>query len=174
LIGLQCMTSQSGRPTKFSVLRLASLVSTIYAIGVIVITTILVTLATNAEKLIPFAFPFAFVVIGLAQLRGARVELIVWGLLTIWLGSTYLQTGEAFEWFAFAAFVALAVLGAWKSPYLLALAWLLHPLWDFVPRELPDNLQDLPVACILFDIPIGIYLFVSTRRARLGRISRAA
>ncbi|MBP7689753.1 MAG: hypothetical protein KA765_17680, partial [Thermoflexales bacterium] len=53
-----------------------------------------------------------------------------------------------------------------KSPYFLALAWLFHPVWDFVPRDLPPQLLDLPLACLLYDIPIGLYLLWGARRNR--------
>ncbi len=55
-------------------------------------------------------------------------------------------------------------MGVFKSSYFLALVWLLHSVWDFVPRDLPILLKDLPNACILFDLPIGLYLLWGSRQ----------
>jgi hypothetical protein len=74
------------------------------------------------------------------------------------LGGTYLSTGKPIEYAIFFLYFVLTALGIFKSPYFLAAAWLFHPLWDFLPRTLPDKLHDLPVACALFDTPIGLYL----------------
>jgi hypothetical protein len=122
--------------------------------------------ASEHKVLIPFALPFAVALILALRVLGAKYELAGLAVFTAWLGLTYLQTGGRIEIFAFGLYAALALLGAFKSPYVLALAWVLHPVWDFVPRELPDLLKDLPTACILFDIPIGLYIFWFARRGR--------
>jgi hypothetical protein len=141
----------------------------IYACLVLVLTSIGVGEATESQTLIPFALPFAFVVIGASRLLGARVELFIWSALTAWLGLTYLQTGSPLEVLLLVVFVGLAVVAQLRSPLVLAAAWLFHPVWDFVPRTLPTELRDLPVACLLFDVPIGVYLFWQIRRGRYVR-----
>jgi hypothetical protein len=139
----------------------------LFAIVVVVGATIVITVATNERVLITFALPFAAVLIITTRLLGPRPELIAWSILTIWLGNTYLATGTTWlEVAALVVYATAAIVGGWRQPYLLAAAWLAHPLWDFVPRDLPDLLKDLPVACLLFDIPIGLYLLVSVRRGR--------
>ncbi len=122
--------------------------------------------AFEHRVLIPFAFPFAIALILAIRVFGAKSELAGLAIFTAWLGLTYLQTGQTIEIVAFIFYVGLALLGAFKSPYFLAFAWVFHPVWDFVPRELPDLLKDLPTACILFDIPIGLYIFWFARRGR--------
>jgi hypothetical protein len=32
-----------------------------------------------------------------------------------------------------------------------------HIGWDFVPRELPAHLHDLPIACMIYDGVLAIY-----------------
>jgi hypothetical protein len=103
------------------------------------------------------------------RVLGKKAELAGWAVFTIWLGSTYLLSADsiaAVEVIAFLAYLSLGLLGAFRSPYFLIVAWLLHPVWDFFPRALPDVLQDLPTACILFDVPIGLYLVWYARKGR--------
>jgi hypothetical protein len=103
------------------------------------------------------------------RVLGKKAELAGWAVFTIWLGSTYLLSADSIapvEVIAFLAYLSLGLLGAFRSPYFLIVAWLLHPVWDFFPRALPDVLQDLPTACILFDVPIGLYLVWYARKGR--------
>jgi hypothetical protein len=122
--------------------------------------------AAREEMLIQIALPFAVILIIAVRLLGEKSELAGWAVFTVWLGSTYLQTGQTIETIIFVVYIGIALLGAFKSPYFLAAAWLFHPVWDFVPRELPDLLKDLPTACIMFDIPIGLYILWFTRNNR--------
>ena len=122
--------------------------------------------AARSGRLIPVAFPFALALILVLRRFGAPAERWGWAAFTLWLGSTYLATGGSRETVALAAYGLAGVLGAVWSPYILAAAWLLHPVWDFVPRTLPVLLTDLPTACLLFDIPIGAYLAWEGYRGR--------
>ncbi len=125
--------------------------------------------AANDKMLITFALPAAVVLLLAVRVLGKPAELAGWSVFTIWLGSTYLFSSDnptIIEGVAFAVYIGLALLGSFKSPYFLAAAWLLHPVWDFFPRALPDLLKDLPTACILFDIPIGLYLLWFARDNR--------
>lgn len=131
--------------------------------------------AAREDMLIQIAFPFAIVLILGVRVLGERFELAGWAVFTVWLGSTYLQTGRTIETIIFVVYIGIALLGAFKSPYFLAFAWLFHPVWDFIPRELPDLLKDLPTACIMFDIPIGLYILWFTRKDRwmpFGKIAK--
>jgi hypothetical protein len=106
---------------------------------------------------------------------GAKAELVSWAAFTVGLlAGTYLTTGSPLEYLVFMVYIALAALGLFKSSYFLALAWLIHPVWDFVPRTLPANLHDLPLACALFDIPIGLYLLWGSWKKRWQPISQSS
>lgn len=123
-------------------------------------------MAAQSMILIPSAIPFAVVLILLLRFLDEKAELLSWAGFTIWLGSTYLTIGTTSEYILFFVYIGLAALGIFKSPYFLAIAWLLHPLWDFMPRELPQILVDLPIACILFDVPIGLYILWGAKKKR--------
>lgn len=64
------------------------------------------------------------------------------------------------------ATLTLALLGTFRSPWFLVVAWYAHIPWDFVPRELPEALLGLPLACLLFDGLIGTYLIWRIRSRR--------
>ncbi len=139
----------------------------IYLVALLFAASWGVSAATRAGVLIPIAVPFALILIVAARLAGPQPELIAWAVFTAGLlGSTYLQTRSPIEYGMFLIYLVLAGLGVFKSPYFLALAWLFHPVWDFVPRDLPPQLLDLPLACLLYDIPIGLYLLWGARRNR--------
>jgi len=143
---------------------------TMTTVGIVVLLIFLgfaVSAAASAKVLIAAALPFSMILILILRVLGPRPELIAWSALTVWLGSTYLQTGSPLEIVVLCVYMALAAFGLFRSPYLLAFAWLFHPIWDFLPRELPTLMLDLPMACILFDIPIGLYLIWATRARRL-------
>ncbi|MBV1913868.1 MAG: hypothetical protein KUG72_00685 [Pseudomonadales bacterium] len=98
-----------------------------------------------------------FPVFGLLWLR-SREELIGWALFTVWLGSTYAASGSTAELTVFGLITLLAIAGIIFSPWLFVVAWFAHIVWDFMPRELPDLLHDLPIACMIFDGLIALYL----------------
>lgn len=139
---------------------------TVYIVFLHIIAGFAITAAANDKLLITAAVPFAIALILALRFLGLKPELIAWAAFTGWLGSTYLTTGNPIEYGLFLVYIVLAGLGVFKSPYFIAIAWLIHPIWDFVPRELPELLHDLPVACILFDIPIGLYLLWGARTRR--------
>lgn len=85
-----------------------------------------------------------------------------WSLFTVWLGSTYATAATTNEILVFVLITALAVAAYYRSTWLFAVAWFGHILWDFFPRELPALLTDLPIACMIFDGIIGIYLCWTT------------
>jgi hypothetical protein len=124
--------------------------------------------ATQAGILIPAAIPFSLVLIAITSRFGPTTELLAWAAITAGLlAGTYLGTGSPIEYVVFLVYLALSALGVLASPLFLAAAWLIHPLWDLLPRTLTGPSADLPVACMLFDTPIGIYLAWAWRRGRL-------
>ena len=143
-----------------------TIASIVYILFLIMLTGSAIGAAAKAGYLIPAAVPFALVLILILRFMRPKFEHIVWAAFTVWLGSTYVQLGNPIEYGLFFAYIALALLGVLKSPYFLVVAWLFHPAWDFIPRELPELYVDLPMACILFDIPIGIYLLSASRIKR--------
>ncbi len=142
-----------------------------FAVGVYIVVVVFaagkaIEAGASSNRLIPFALPGALLLIGLMRVLRGRAELAGWAVFTAWLGLTYLATGEKIapiEFVAFAVYLICALIGSVRVPYLLVAAWLLHPVWDFVPRTLPRDLKDLPYACIPFDIAIGLYLLWAIR-----------
>jgi len=117
-----------------------------------------VGLAAERSVLVWSALPLPLLpIVGLHCLR-PNERLAGWAAFTVWLGSTYAMTGIHNEVMVFGLFVALAVAGYYRSPWLFVVAWFAHIAWDFAPRDLPAPLADLPVACMIFDGLIGIYL----------------
>jgi hypothetical protein len=140
---------------------LKRIATAIYVLALIYLAGLGIERAANDKLLIPFALPAALVLLLAVRVFGPKAELAGWAVFTIWLGSTYLASSDSIapiEVMAFIAYVSLGLLGAFVSPYFMAFAWLFHPVWDFFPRVLPDLLKDLPTACILFDLPIGLYI----------------
>ena len=128
--------------------------------------------AENNQMLIPFAFPAALVLLLAARAFGPKVELASWSVLTVLLGSVYvlltiswagvflIDNYTIVEVIAFMVCFGFGLLGAFKSPYFLAFAWLFYPVLAFFHPKLPfDVLRDFAAACVLFGLPIGLYLF---------------
>lgn len=130
----------------------------LFVIVVIVLTSAGVGAAARRGILIPVAVPFAAVLVVVLRLLRPAAERAAWALFTVWLGTTYLQTGAGIETAAALVYIAAAIGGVLVSPWLLVAAWVAHPLWDLLPRELPDLLHDLPAACLFFDLAIASYL----------------
>lgn len=140
---------------------------TLYIIFLVIAAGFGVGAATEAGVLIPAAVPFALILIVLLHFLKPQAELLGWAALTVGLlAGTYLVTGEVIEYVIFIVYLILTMLGIFKSPYFLAFAWLFHPIWDFLPRELPGHMHDLPLACAFFDTPIGLYLLWGSWKRR--------
>ncbi len=131
---------------------------TIYVLILIVITSRFVGFSASKHVLL-FAAPFLpfFPILGLIWLK-PKEEKYGWVLFTIWLGSTYVSLGTTPEWIVFSVITALAISGYFISPWLFVLAWFAHIVWDFMPRELPELLLQLPQSCMIFDGLIGFYI----------------
>lgn len=136
---------------------------TIYVGAVTVGFSYLIGLATQLGILIPAAFPLGVLLVLLFYWLPARVQLIGWAVATVWLlSSVYLGTSDI-EYFALIVVVVAAIAGVFWSPWFLAGIWMIHPLWDLVPRDLPEHQHDLPLACLIYDLVIGIYLIIRIR-----------
>ena len=142
-----------------------------YVVLLVVLAGFGIGYAMKANLLIACAFPFSLAVIASLYFLGKRAEMLAWVGFTVWLGNTYLMTNQPIEYVTLTVYLLLATLGMLVSPYYLALAWLAHPLWDFFPRVLPANQADLPMACILFDVPIGLYLLWAIHRKQWSALA---
>ena len=139
----------------------------------IALTSVAFGAAAESGLLVAAGAPLAaLMILGLHFLR-PREELAGWAALTLFLGTTYLG-GAVLEWSGLAALAALAALGVLRSPWFLVAAWLGHIPWDFIPRELPVQLADLPLTCVLYDGMVGIYLGWGARTGRWQTITRSA
>ncbi len=134
------------------------LIVTVWILLLIIGTSQFVVLAANMGLLV-WAAPLLPVIpiAGLYRLRPAE-EKAGWAVFTVWLGSTYLSTGLTLEYAAFAVVAVLALAGYFANVWFLVAAWFAHIAWDFVPRELPELLHDLPLACLIFDGLIGAFI----------------
>jgi hypothetical protein len=81
-----------------------------------------------------------------------------------------MSTNNPIEYIALAIVTGLTVLGLFKSPYYLVSLWFFHPLWDLIPRDLPNHMHDLPLACLIYDTVIALYLLWAVRKRRLVAI----
>ncbi len=135
-----------------------SVITGFWIITLVVTTSLFVGVAAERSFLVPASPILPLIpILGLYWLK-PREQLAGWSLFTIWLGSTYLGSGGPSEYVAFSIVSVLAVFGFLRSGWFLAAAWFLHIFWDFVPRDLPPMLEELPLACMIFDGLIGIFL----------------
>ena len=138
-------------------------VMTIYVGAVTVGFSYLIGLGTQLGILIPAAFPLGVLLVLLFYWLPARVQLIGWAVATVWLLSgVYLGTSDI-EYVALVVVVVASIAGVFWSPWFIAGIWMIHPLWDLVPRDLPEHQHDLPLACLIYDLVIGVYLIFRIR-----------
>ena len=136
---------------------------TIYVGAVTVGFSYLIGLGTQLGILIPAAFPLGVLLVLLFYWLPARVQLIGWAVATVWLLSSVYLGASDLEYVALIVVVVAAIAGVFWSPWFLAGIWMIHPLWDLVPRELHDHQHDLPLACLIYDLVIGVYLVFRIR-----------
>ena len=151
---------------------LKRIATAVYILALICFFAIGLLNAENNKMLIPFAFPAALVLLLAARAFGPKAELASWSvftvllvsaymlLLTAWVGGFYwIEEITIVEVIAFIACSGFGLLGAFKSPYFLAFAWLFYPVLAFFHPKLPfDVLEDFAAACFLFGLPIGLYI----------------
>ena len=136
---------------------------TIYVGAVTVGFSYLIGLGTQLGILIPAAFPLGVLLVLLFYWLPARVQLIGWAVATVWLLSSVYLGASDLEYVALIVVVVAAIAGVFWSPWFLAGIWMIHPLWDLVPRDLPEHQHDLPLACLIYDLVIGVYLIFRIR-----------
>lgn len=131
---------------------------TVYAGVIAVGISYLIGFATQMEMLLVAALPLgALLVISLAWLP-PRAQLFAWAATTAWLlSSVYLGVSEI-EWVMLVVVFFAAIAGSLWNPWFIAAIWFIHPLWDLIPRELPDLQHDLPLACLIYDLVVAVYL----------------
>ena len=131
---------------------------TIYAGVVAVGISYLIGFGTQADLLLVMALPLGLFIVALLAWLKPRVQLIAWSAVTAWLlSSVYLGTSEI-EYLMLILVLFAAIAGALWSPWFLVGIWLVHPLWDLIPRDLPEHQHDLPWACFIYDTVVGLYI----------------
>jgi hypothetical protein len=136
----------------------------------LIATALAVNAGGAADVLEIGALPGAALLIVFYRLLGPRAEHSAWATFMVFLGVTYLspEVGGSFpmELGAFVVLTGLAAAGWFVSPWFIALGFALHIPWDFLPRELPDFIRGLPVACLLFDGLVAVYIGWQARSGR--------
>lgn len=136
---------------------------TIYVGAVVVGFSYLIGFATQMGVLLQAAFPLGLLLVILLYWLPARAQLIGWAVATVWLlAGVYLGTSDI-EYVALIVIVVAALAGIFWSPWFIAGIWIIHPIWDLLPRDLPDHQHDLPLACLIYDLVVGIYLVFRIR-----------
>lgn len=91
-----------------------------------------------------------------------------WSALTLWLlPLVYAATGKPIEYAAFVIVVGGTLLGFFRSPWFLVGVWFFHPVWDMLPRVLPAPNSDFPLACLIYDLIVALYLAWAVRCGRI-------
>ena len=120
--------------------------------------------ATTYDVLLLAALPLGVVIVAVFFWLPPRVQLVGWAVATGWLLSSVYLGSSDYELVALVVVMLAAIAGVVWSPWFLAAIWFLHPVWDLMPRELPDPMHDLPLACLIYDLVIALYLAWRTRK----------
>ena len=124
----------------------------------------LIGLATQLGILLIAAIPLGVLLVALLCWLPSRAQLLSWSAITVWLLSTVYLGSSDLEYVMLVVVLIAAIAGALWSPWFLAAIWFIHPLWDLIPRELPEIQQDLPLACLMYDLVVAFYLLWRIRR----------
>lgn len=131
---------------------------TIYAGVVAVGISYLIGFGTQADLLLVMAVPLGLLLVALLAWLQPRAQLVAWSAVTTWLLSgVYLGTSDL-EYVMFFLVIFASIAGAIWSPWFLVGIWLVHPIWDLIPRDLPEHQHDLPWACFIYDTVVGLYI----------------
>jgi len=148
---------------KISRSALITVAQTLYSGLVAVGVSYIIGFATKADLLLVAALPLGIALVLAFSWLPPRPQLLAWSATTAWLlSSVYLGVSDI-EWFMLFLVLAAAIAGAVWSPWFLVAIWFVHPLWDLIPRDLPDHQHDLPLACFIYDIVVALYLLWRTR-----------
>ena len=135
-----------------------------YAATVTISFSYLIGLATQLDILLIAAIPFGILLVGLLFWLPPRAQLLSWAAVTAWLlSSVYLGTSDI-EYFMLILVFLAAIAGVFWSPWFIAAIWFIHPLWDLIPRDLPEHQHDLPLACLMYDLVVAFYLMWRIRK----------
>jgi hypothetical protein len=149
---------------KISRSALITVAQTLYSGLVAVGVSYIIGFATKADLLLVAALPLGIALVLAFSWLPPRPQLLAWSATTAWLlSSVYLGVSDI-EWFMLFLVLAAAIAGAFWSPWFLIAIWFVHPLWDLIPRDLPDHQHDLPLACLIYDLVVALYLLWQTRR----------
>jgi hypothetical protein len=118
----------------------------------------LIGLATQLNMLLVAAIPLGILLVGLLFWLPPRAQLISWAAVTAWLLSSVYLGSSDLEYFMLILVFFAAFAGVFWSPWFLAAIWFIHPLWDMIPRELSDAQHDLPLACLMYDLVVALYI----------------
>jgi len=133
----------------------------IFILVTLALISTVVSRAGHAGILTMIAIPLALALIVVWRWLGPQAELVAWTLFVLWLGLTYVNPAYPAtlprELTVAAIYALLAALGLFVSPWFLAVGLAAHIGWDFVPRDLPAHLHDLPTACMLYDGVLALY-----------------
>ena len=149
-------------------------IATLLFIGAVAVATSFVVGWLSATgRLIPGAAPLGVgLVLALAWLS-PRWQAGGWAFLTVWLlPLVYAVTKQPVEYIALAVVLGGTLLALWRSPWFLVGVWFFHPAWDLIPRTLPAQMHDLPVACIIYDLIVACYLAWAVSRGRIVALGR--
>jgi hypothetical protein len=149
---------------KISRSALITVAQTLYSGLVAVGVSYIIGFATKADLLLVAALPLGIALVLAFSWLPPRPQLLAWSATTAWLLSTVYLGVSDLEWFMLFLVLAAAIAGAFWSPWFLVAIWFVHPLWDLIPRDLPDHQHDLPLACLIYDLVVALYLLWRTRR----------
>ena len=134
------------------------LLQTAYAGVVTIGFSYLIGFATSQNALLIAALPLGLLLVALLFWLPPRAQLLSWAAVTAWLLSSVYLGSSDIEYLMFFAVMLAAVAGVFWSPWFLAAIWFIHPIWDLIPRDLPDHQHDLPLACLIYDLVVALYL----------------
>jgi hypothetical protein len=130
----------------------------VYVAAVAIGMSFAIGAVTQAGILLWASVPAGLVLVAAMMWLPSKPQLLGWAGVSIWLlATTYLGTSDI-EYIALFVVVLLTAAGLFWSPWFLVGVWVFHPLWDLIPRSLPDAIHDLPVACLTYDLIVAAYL----------------
>jgi hypothetical protein len=140
---------------------------TIFHVAYVALATLSVSyaigFATQVDLLLWLALPLGVAIVGVFSWLPPKTQLVGWAVATGWLLSSVYLGSSDYELVALVVIMLFAIAGVLWSPWFLAAIWFLHPIWDLIPRDLPDHMHDLPLACLIYDLVIALYLGWRTR-----------
>jgi hypothetical protein len=146
----------------------------LYVVAVMVIEIMVVGSITMDSSSVLFAGIVALALIGAVIWIPRQAQRLFWVAFTIWMGMSFAHSGAPLEILVFFAMIAMAVLGYRVNPLYWAIAWELHALWYFFPREHNMGAAMLmghwmvPLAGFIFETALAVYIVI--RRKALSAV----